>query len=112
MAVPNLKAQRAADIDRLYDPDLPWVTWADPVGWPAGSPLEFLVRMDHSLDESADMDYRWPTAVARVRKADWEAPNYGDKIAIDGQTWTVDRVRHQSEIEWLVVLVTDVRVSF
>jgi len=108
MALPTLKAQRAADIAVLYDPSLPWVEEAAVSGLPA-----FYARINYDPGFLKQGEIQAGRATAMVQKADWPAPAVHDRVTIAGITWTVAEIpEHANLTEWRLALLRDTRIRF
>ena len=110
MPVPTLKDQRAADIDRMYDPDLPWVEPA------ASGGVSFSARMVYEPNpagaETHGGAYLAGRAVCLVRKAELADPAAGTQITVVGENWRVAEKQHANASEWRLVLERNVRSAF
>ncbi len=109
MAVPSLKSQRAADVDRIYETDLPWVEMVSVSGVSGDVPARFEYPDEDQEKAPLQRDLCW----CRVRREDWGAPAYRDTVTVTetGFVWRVALVVPAGPYEWRLKLEANVRMG-
>ena len=107
MTLPTLKEQRAADIARFYDEDLPNVESATT----AAVSGAFLVRMEYPDADQEGAVLQRDVAICKVLITSWPAPAYRDAVVVAGDTWKVANVRYGDAFQWKLKLEKDVHIG-